>query len=124
MDLWPNTGENAVTPARELESKMQKISLLISLVSLALMIAGFAIVLLNHHRIKIPGTVALPFGHLFSLHSLGDGFTEMTVGIILLAALPTARILLAIWLYIRNHTLIDTIVAIVVLLELIFSAHV
>ncbi len=124
MDLWSNAGENTVTPARELESRMQKISLLISVAALALMSAGFAIALMTHHGVKIPGVAALPFGHLFSLHAVADGFTEMSIGIILLAALPMARILLAMWLYIKSRSLIDTVVAIVVLLELIFSAHV
>ena len=124
MDTGVNTGERAVTPAGELESKMQKISLLISFAALGLMIVGFVTALLTHHHLAIPGRAALPFGRLFALHSISNGFSEMTAGIILLAALPTARILLAMWLYIRSRSLIDTIVAVVVLLELIFSAHI
>lgn len=124
MDTGPSNEDIVVTPALELEGRMQKVSLLISVAALTLMFVGFAIALVTRHGVKIPGVAALPFRHLFSLHAAADGFTEMSVGIILLAALPMARILLAMWLYIKSRSLIDTVVAIVVLLELIFSAHI
>lgn len=123
MDSEPVVEDRDMTPADELESMMRKISMFFSLASLSMMLTGFAIAIRRLDAIRVPGSVALSIGQLFSLHSLGDGFTEMTAGILLLAALPTAKILLAIWLNIRSRKWIESIVALIVLLELLFSAH-
>lgn len=123
MDSESVVEDRDMTPADELESMMRKISMFFSLASLSMMLTGFAIAIRRLDAIRVPGSVALSIGQLFSLHSLGDGFTEMTAGILLLAALPTAKILLAIWLNIRSRKWIESIVALIVLLELLFSAH-
>jgi len=123
MEIMPDSSVFPKTAAQELEIKMKKISMLISLVALALMIAGFVDALVIDHGIVIPGINALPLDKVFSEIFLSNGLSEMTIGVLLLAVLPIARILLAMWLYLRAKSLINTAVALVVLLELLFSIH-
>ena len=120
----PDSTRIPETPARELERRMRAISMLISLIAFALMITGFAGGLIASPRgIAIPGKVSLSPGEIASFNSLFDGLSEMTAGILLLAALPAARILLAIWLYLRSREFLDTLVALAVLVELLLSTR-
>ncbi|MGA7875896.1 MAG: DUF1634 domain-containing protein [Desulfoferrobacter sp.] len=109
--------------AQDLENKNHKVSMLISIVALGLMAIGFVATVMDTHHMMLPGTAALPLAQLISAHSIFNGLPAMTIGVILLAFLPTARILWAVWIYFKSRNFLDVAVAIVVLLELFFSTH-
>lgn len=112
------------TPARVLEHRMRTISILISLVALALMLIGFAAGLATaDDGVAVPGKVSITPARIFSMQSVSGGLSEMTAGILLLAALPGARIILAIWLYLRSREFLNTLVALAVLVELLLSTR-
>jgi hypothetical protein len=104
----------------DLEGRMQKVSLAISLLSLGLMVAGFLDMLVGGAMLSLPGISAVP------PVALGGGgipasLEVMSVGILLLALLPIIRVLLAAWLYVRHREILNMVVALVVLVELLLS---
>jgi uncharacterized membrane protein len=105
----------------DLESTMQKLSLVVSLLGLSLMTGGFMLRLVNHLTWSLPGMAVLPMTIL--LHPSPDVFSleAMSVGIVLLALLPTARVILALWLYLRRRNWLNSLAALIVLAELFFS---
>lgn len=98
--------------------------MLISIIALGLMAIGFVETMTDTRHIILPGTSALPLSQLISPHSFFNGLPAMTMGAILLAAIPTARILWAIWIYVKVRDFVDVAVAIVVLVELFLSVRI
>jgi hypothetical protein len=104
-----------------LEAKMQKVSLVVSLVGLGLMCFGFLGLLVGHASFLLPGDPVPSLSSLLQLHSVGISVTAMSLGIVLLGLIPAIRVSLAGWLYIRMRNLLDALIALIVLLELILS---
>ena len=107
---------------QDLENKNHTVSMLVSVVALGLMAVGFVAVLIDAHHMILPGPSALPLVEMITTHLILTGLAAMTLGVMLLAVLPAARIFWAIWIYFRARSFLDVLVAIVVLAELFFSA--
>jgi len=104
-----------------LEAVMQKLSLAVSLVALGLMGGGFIATWISHASLRLPGESTLPLPALVQPHGAPAGLVAMSAGIVLLALLPTARVLLALALYARQRSVLDALAGLVVLLELLTS---
>jgi hypothetical protein len=104
-----------------LEAKMQKVSLVVSLVGLGLMCLGFLGLLVGHASFLLPGDSVPSLSSLLRLHSVGMSLAAMSSGIVLLAMIPAIRVSLAWWLYIRMRDLLSALIALIVLLELLLS---
>jgi hypothetical protein len=104
----------------DLEGRMQKVSLVISLLSLSLMVAGFLDMLIGGAALALPGVSAVPPVALGG-GKISPSLKVMSVGILLLALLPIIRVLLAGWLYLRHREILNMLVALVVLVELLLS---
>jgi len=109
------------SPEKRLESKMQRVSLVVSLVSLGLMCFGLIDMIFSGDSLSLPGVAVLALKRLIFLHLLPPGLALASTGVLLLGLLPAIRVLLAIWLYVRSRNLFSTMVATVVLLELLLS---
>ncbi|MEJ2657520.1 MAG: DUF1634 domain-containing protein [Desulfobacterales bacterium] len=109
------------TPANRLEIRMQKVSLVVSLASLCLMCFGLIDMLLYEDLFSLPGVAVVALQRLISLHPEPLGLALASAGVLLLGLLPAIRVVLAIWLYVRSRNLFSTLVAAVVLLELLLS---
>lgn len=107
--------------AGELESRMQKVSLVVSVVGLGLMILGFIAQVITGSALSIPGSSVLSFIMLAHLAEAPLSLAAMSIGIILLALLPMVRVVLALWLYLHGHNLVNMAAALVVMLELLMS---
>ena len=102
------------------EAMMRKVSLIVSLAALGLMIGGLLVTLADGPHLT-SATVALPVSAFWHIAQAPPGLAAMSVGIILLALLPSVRVVLALWLYSRQRLGFDALVALVVLLELLLS---
>ncbi len=102
-----------------IDKGMRLISLVLSLSALALMVSGFILLLLGEGAYQLPGARALRLSKLISWSS--PPITLMSLGIVLLSLLPTARILLGIGVYLSSRELKNLLVAAIVLLELLLS---
>jgi hypothetical protein len=107
----------------DLEAMMQKVSLGISLVSLGLMVIGFVDMLVNGTSLSMPGVSTPSPLMLMSWPKVPASLVAMSVGIVLLALLPTVRVLLALWLYIHRREMLNSLVALTVFLELLLSVR-
>jgi uncharacterized membrane protein len=106
-----------------LEAKMQRISLVTSLVGLGLMIFGFVDALLHGASLSIPGVAALSPLLVKSGTEIPLGLATMSAGIVILSLLPILRVLLALSLYLRNRQVLNMLVALVVFIELLVSVR-
>jgi uncharacterized membrane protein len=104
-----------------LEAKMQKVSLVVSVVGLGLMCLGFLDWLLNETSFLLPGDSVPSLSSLLRLQSTGLSLVVMSAGIVLLGMIPTIRVTLACWLYLRERDLLSALIALIVLLELMLS---
>lgn len=105
----------------DLESRMQKVSLVVSVVGLGLMILGFVAQVITGSALSVPGSSVLSFVMLAHLSKAPLSLAAMSTGIILLALLPMIRVVLALWLYLNGHNLVNMAAALVVTLELLLS---
>ena len=112
------------TPAKRLESRMQKASLVVSLVGLGLMCFGLIDMLVNGDSFSLPGFAVVSLQRLFQLHQAPLGLALASAGVLLLGLLPAIRVFLAGLLYVRSRNLLGTLVSAVVLLELFLSIRI
>jgi hypothetical protein len=111
-----------VTAQGLLETTMQRLSLVVSLGGLSLMVGGFVVKLLSGGIIlPLPGVSVLPLATLVHPSPGSVSLDMMSVGIVLLALLPTARVVLALWLYLQRWEVLNILAALIVLLELLLS---
>ncbi len=123
IPLSPTEGAiNKPGEHRDLDAKMRTVSLVFSVVAFGLMIYGFADAAAGS-GFTIPGEPAVSPAELARLRLTAVSLSCMSAGIVLLAALPTVRVVMAIWLYTRAHDFFNAAVAVVVLLELLVSLH-
>lgn len=108
-------------PQRNIDAKMQKISLGTSLLGLGLMVFGFVDLLVHGAALSIPGMTALSPQMIHSGAQISPSLLAMTAGIAVLALIPILRVLLALLLYLRNRQVLNVVVALVVFIELIVS---
>jgi uncharacterized membrane protein len=104
-----------------MEAKMQKISMGASLLGLGLMVFGFIYLVVQGHPLSIPGVAALSPQVIRTGAQISPSLLAMTAGIGVLALIPILRVLLALLIYLRNHQLLNVVVALVVFIELIVS---
>jgi hypothetical protein len=108
------------TPTDKLEGLMRKVSLRLSLVALGLMVGGLIATL--HSGISLTvDTAAIPVFAFRHIAQAPRGLVVMSAGIVLLALLPSVRVALAMYLYIRHRKGVEALVAMVVLFELLLS---
>jgi hypothetical protein len=105
----------------DLEATMQRVSLIVSVVGLGLMLAGFVDMLIIGASFSVPGGSVLPLLRLSYPSQAPASLVAMSAGIVLLALLPAIRVLLALWLYLRRHSVLNTLVALIVFVELLLS---
>lgn len=105
----------------DLEIAMQWVSLVISMVGLGLMVAGFIDMLIVGASFSVPGGSVLALPRLTHPSQVPVSLAVMSAGIVLLALLPALRVLLALWLYLRRHNILNALVALIVFLELLLS---
>jgi uncharacterized membrane protein len=110
-------------PQSGLEAKMQKISLVTSLVGLGLMVFGFADVILHGASLSMPGMAAMSPQLIESGARISPGLLAMSAGIVVLALLPILRVLLALSLYLRKRQALNVMVALLVFIELLVSVR-
>ena len=119
-----NPERSEESPAKRLESKMQKVSLVVSLVSLGLMCFGLIDMLFSGDSYSLPGVAVVALHRLISLQPSPLGLALASTGVLFLGLLPAIRVLLAVWLYVRSRNLFGSIVAAIVLLELLLSIRI
>ncbi len=100
---------------------MQKVSLLTSAIGLGLMVAGFLYTFFSGASLSIPGASTLQPAVFKTNTPIPAALALMSGGIVLLALLPIARVLLAAWLYGRRRDILNASVALVVFIELLIS---
>jgi uncharacterized membrane protein len=105
----------------DLEVRMQKISLVVSVLAMGLMIAGFLDMVLRGSQGALPGRSVLQIAFLTHVTQAPADMAAMSAGILLLVLLPTIRVLLATLLYARRRGFLNALVALLVLVELLFS---
>lgn len=110
-------------PSNDLESRMQKISLMTSLLGLGLMILGFVDLLVHRTSLSIPGMIALSPQMIISGPRIPLSLLTMSAGIIVLALLPILRVLLALSLFVRTRQVLNVMVALLVFVELVASVR-
>ncbi len=112
-------------PAEGLEARMQKVSRVVSLAGMGLMCSGFIEMVLNatDSSLALPGAAVLPLKNLIHLQTSSLGLILASAGVIVLCLLPAVRVILALWLYLRLRDLFNTLIAVVVFLELMVSIH-
>jgi hypothetical protein len=111
-------------PVEKLEVRMQKVSLVISIISMGLMCAGLVDILIGGTPYSLPGAAVLPFGDLVHLHGGSIGTLAVSIGVILLGLIPGIRVTLALMLYVRIRDAFSTLVTIAVFLELLASIYI
>ena len=114
---------NENSPVQNLEGRMRRLSLVMSLAGLGLMCAGLTDMLITGDPFSLPGLAVVPLKPLIWGHTAPLGIMLASAGVLLLGLLPAVRVVLAIWLFIRAHNPGGTLVAVVVLMELILSIH-
>ena len=107
----------------DLDVKMQKISLVTSLLGLGLMVFGFADLVMHGAPLSMPGVTALSPLLVKSGTRMSLSLLTMSAGIVVLALLPIVRVLLALSLYARNRQVLNMVVALLVFIELLVSAR-
>jgi uncharacterized membrane protein len=107
--------------AGQVEARMRRISLAVSLLGLGFMIYGFTRSLVNLGHFSVPGDPVIPLHELIVRPPQALGMTFMSTGIVFLGVLPAIRVLLAIWVYFRSREARSMIIGLVVLLELLLS---
>jgi hypothetical protein len=105
----------------DVEKGMKRASLIVSSVALALMIAGFLDTAVKPTPLSVPGASVLPFPAWTHLSQSPVSLIAMSVGIVLLALLPTVRVALALWYYVRRHDALNSVAALIVVVELLVS---
>jgi uncharacterized membrane protein len=115
------TTSSQVEAPDDLEERMQKVSLGVSLAGVSLMVAGFVDTLADKDSFSLPGGSVLPLPMFIHLSQVPVSLVAMSAGIILLALLPALRVLLALWLYFRRRDGLNTLAALIVFLELLLS---
>ncbi len=104
-----------------IEKGMKRISLWVSLLSMALMISGFILLLLAKNKYLLPGVAAFPIHVFFHLPFRSFDLALMSIGIILLGLLPAARLVLALSVYLFARDVKNVLVGLLVFLELLLS---
>jgi uncharacterized membrane protein len=107
----------------DLDAKMQKISLVTSLLGLGLMVFGFADLVMHGASLSMPGVTALSPLLIKSGTRMSLSLLTMSAGIVVLALLPIVRVLLALFLYLRNRQMLNVVVALLVFIELLVSVR-
>jgi len=110
----------ASMPSTEFDSVTRKISLVVSLLALGLMVGGL-IATLRHSASLTAATKVLPLSAFRHIAQAPRGLLVMSTGIFLLALLPSVRVGLALYLYLRRRNLLEALIALVVLCELLLS---
>jgi len=105
-----------------LESTMQRVSLILSVLALPLMICGFA-VLTWEQGLSFPGPSATSLGELLHPGNLLSGQGLLSLGILALAISPAIRVLLALVIYVRSRDWADALTALGVLAVLLLGAY-
>ncbi len=108
----------------DLEDRMQKISLVTSLLGLGLMVFGFVDLVIHGASLSMPGVTALSPLMVKSGMPIPPGLPTMSAGIVVLSLLPILRVLLALSLYLRSRQVLNVVVALMVFIELLVSARI
>jgi len=115
------TKMTSLDPTLNLEKTMQIVSRVVSLLGLGLMVIGFADMILGGAKLSPPGLSALTLPKLANFTSRPFSTVTMSTGIILLAILPGIRVGLAFYGYLQQRKLVNSLVALIVLVELLIS---
>jgi len=100
---------------------MHRLSLVVSLIALGLMCLGLLSVLAAGRRYSLPGEAVLPLDSVVNLRAESPGMLAVSLGVALLGLLPALRVLLAGAAYLRARRRWSSLVALIVLVELLAS---
>lgn len=120
------TGKSASEPAQpsnkadRIEARSHKIAFLFSIFALALMLWGLASALAEG-RFSLPGASVTPLTALVTAPFSMDFLRCMSIGILLLGALPVLKVVMSAWKFMGSRETANAAVALVVLMELAFS---
>ena len=104
-----------------LEITMQFLSRLVSLIGIVCMAFGFVRLFIIRGVLILPGDPTLPLPEFLQISHEPLSILAMSVGILMLALLPSFRVLISLFTYIHRKDMVDVLVAFVVFLELLFS---
>lgn len=107
-------------PAEQLETATRTLSLVVSFLALALMLAGFLPVLAGYVTVAQGEAMLSPRG-LANPAPLSWALWSMSLGILLLATLPVVRVGLTLVLFVSRRDGREVAVALLVLAELALS---
>ncbi len=105
----------------DIEGSMKRISQVFSIAGFGLMVTGLILMLLSGVSVSSVGISALGIFPFAAWGKASLGLVVTSVGIILLALLPVARVLMALWLYWRGRDPLNAGATLVVFLELLVS---
>ncbi|MEZ4766828.1 MAG: DUF1634 domain-containing protein [Caldilineales bacterium] len=113
--------DQAQTEGLDLEQHMRRVSQVVSAAAVGLMIAGAAATVLSGASLALPGGSVMALRDLLQLPIHPQALAAMSAGILMLALLPVLRVLLALGIYVRQRVLVNSIAALIVLVELLIS---
>ena len=105
---------------------MRRAAHVFSIPGLGLMVVGFGAWFLASGEGRLPGEAmtAIDGPVIFTDLLPSLGYLGMSAGIIILAALPIARVFLALWIYVKANNPAGAFTALAVLVELVASSQV
>ena len=102
---------------------MRDVSLAASILASILMIAGVLDLWLTGFPWDPNAVAIVPLRSLLRLRGGGAGILALSGGVVLLALVPTVRVILALGIYLRQGKISSALVTLVVVLELLVSFY-
>lgn len=122
--MYDKLASDTEAASADMETKTRRVSLIVSVLAVTLMTLGFTDAVLNGMSLSAPGNSVLPVSTLRHVSQVPLSLTAMSVGVLLLALLPTVRVLLAVVLYTFKRGMLNVVISLAVLAELLTSMRV
>ena len=107
-----------------LDKLSQSISRYMSLTAIVLMGVGMGITFYSQRSLFLPGGPSLSLDALYHFGGQPAGLASMSLGILILAIIPISRVVIALGLYLHDHTWVSALIATLVILELVLSIRI
>ena len=116
----------SVLPERsfeDIETAMRSISLISSGIAVVLMVGGMIELWAFGNSADLSHVAVVPLRSLMRLQGGSAGVLALSAGVVLLALVPTFRVMLALGIYLRRNQIRNIAITIVVILELLISFY-